>query len=183
MLLVSCTTFLDSSIQNEVRQAMEMEAKRVAETRITMSQMMSPQDANVAGNVHGGVIMKLIDVAGGVVAFRHCRSNVVTASIERLDLLLPIFIGDLVTLKASLNLAGRTSMEIGVRVEAENLRTGEIQRAASAYLTYVALGEDSRPTRVPPLILETEEDIRRNCEAKLRREARLQSRSKARTSC
>lgn len=162
---------------------MEMKAKTVEESRATMTQMMSPQDANNYGNVHGGVIMKLIDVAAAVVAVRHCRSNVVTASIERLDLLLPIFVGDLVTFKASLNRVGRTSMEIGVRVEAENLRTGEIRRAASAYLTYVALGKDHRPSPVPPLILETEEDIRRNCEAELRREARLQSKNKAETSC
>jgi len=162
---------------------MEMEAKRVGETRFTMSQMMSPQDANLAGNVHGGVIMRLIDVAGAVVAVRHCRSNVVTASIERLDFHQPIFIGDLVTFKASLNLVGGTSMEIGVLVESESLRTGQIQKAASAYLTYVALGKDRRPTRVPPLILETEEDIRRNCEAKLRREARVESKSKARACC
>jgi uncharacterized protein (TIGR00369 family) len=162
---------------------MEMEAKRVGETRFTMSQMMNPQDANLAGNVHGGVIMKLIDIAGGVAAVRHCRSNVVTASIDRLDFHQPIFIGDLVTFKASLNLVGRTSMEIGVRVESESLRTGEIRKAASAYLTYVALGNDRRPVHVPPLILETEEDIRRNCEAKLRREAREQSKSKAKASC
>lgn len=128
---------------------MEMEAKKVAESRVTMTQVMSPQDANLYGNVHGGVVMKLIDVAAAVVAVRHCRRNVVTASIERLDLLQPIFIGDLVTLKASLNMVGRTSMEIGVRVEAENLRTGEIRRAASAYLTYVALGE-GRPANAGP---------------------------------
>jgi len=162
---------------------METQAKRVEETRITMSQMMGPLDANIAGNVHGGVIMKLIDEAGGVVAVRHCRSNVVTASIDRLDFHQPIFIGDLVTLKASLNLAARTSMEIGVRVEAENLRTGEVRWSASAYLTYVAMGKDRRPTQVPPLILETEEDIRRNYEAKLRRQARLEAESKAKTCC
>ncbi len=162
---------------------MEMEAKKVAESRVTMTQVMSPQDANLYGNVHGGVVMKLIDVAAAVAAVRHCRRNVVTASIERLDLLQPIFIGDLVTLKASLNMVGRTSMEIGVRVEAENLRTGEIRRAASAYLTYVALGKDGRPTPVRPLILETGKDIRRNCEAKLRREARQQAKAKAKTSC
>ena len=162
---------------------METQAKRVEETRITMSQMMGPLDANIAGNVHGGVIMKLIDEAGGVVAVRHCRSNVVTASIDRLDFHQPIFIGDLVTFKASLNLAARTSMEIGVRVEAENLRTGEVRWSASAYLTYVAMGKDRRPTQVPPLILETEEDIRRNCEAKLRRQARLEAESKAKTCC
>jgi uncharacterized protein (TIGR00369 family) len=162
---------------------MEMEAKTVVETRFTMSQMMNPQDANLAGNVHGGVIMKLMDVAGAVVAVRHCRNNVVTASIERLDFHQPIFIGNLVTFKASLNLVGRTSMEVGVLVESESLRTGRIRKAASAYLTYVALGKDRQPAQVPPLILETEEDIRRNCEAKLRREARQQSKSNAEDSC
>ena len=160
-----------------------MEAKRVGDSRFTMSQIMNPQDANLAGNVHGGVIMRLIDVAGAVVAVRHCRSNVVTASIERLDFHQPIFIGDLVTFKASLNLVGRTSMEIGVLVESENLRTGEFRKAASAHLTYVAMGKDRRPVQVPPLILETREDIRRNCEAKLRREERERSKSKAKDSC
>jgi len=119
------------------------------------------------------VIMNLIDYAAGVVAIRHCRTNVVTASIDRLDLLRPIFIGDLVTFKASLNMVGQTSMEIGVRVDAENLRTGEVRKVATAYLTYVALGLDGHPTKVPPLIFETEDDIRRNSEARARREARL----------
>jgi len=162
---------------------MEMQAKRVSDSSVTITQVMSPQDANLYGNVHGGVIMKLIDVAAGVAAVRHCLGNVVTASIERLDLHEPIFIGNLVTLRASLNMAGRTSMEVGVRVEAENLRTGEVRWAASAYLTLVALGKDGRPTPVPPLVLETEQDIRRNCEAKLRREARRHAKDKARTSC
>jgi len=162
---------------------MEMQAKKVADSRVTMTQVMSPQDANLYGNVHGGVIMKLIDVAAAVAAVRHCLGNVVTASVERLDLHEPIFIGNLVTLKASLNMVGRTSMEIGVRVEAENLRTGEIRWTASAYLTLVALGQDGRPTPVPPLVLETEQDLRRNCEAKLRREAREHAKDRARTSC
>ena len=160
-----------------------MEAKSVAESRLIMTQMMNPEDANIFGNVHGGVIMKLIDTAAGVAAIRHSRSNVVTAAIERLDLHQPIFIGDLVTLKASLNLVGRTSMEVGVRVEAEDLQTGQIRWVASAYLTYVALGNDRQPAPVPPLVLETEEDKRRNCEAKLRREARLKAKAKAGTSC
>jgi len=148
-----------------------------------MAQVMNPEDANPFGNVHGGVIMKLIDTAAGVVAIRHSRSNVVTASIERLDLHQPIYIGDLVTFKASLNMVGKTSMEVGVRVESEDPRTGEVRWVASAYLTYVALGEDRRPTPVPALILETEEDIQRNCEAMLRREARIQAREKADAYC
>jgi acyl-CoA hydrolase len=158
---------------------MEIQGKRVEESRGVMTRLMNLPDANPAGNVHGGVIMNLIDSAAGVVAIRHCRTNVVTASIDRLDLLRPIFIGDLVTFKASLNMVGQTSMEIGVRVDAENLRTGELRKVATAYLTYVALGLDGRPTRVPPLILETEEDIRRNDEARARREARLKFKGKS----
>jgi acyl-CoA hydrolase len=158
---------------------MEMKGKRVEESRGVMAQLMNPYDANSIGNVHGGVIMRMIDSAAGVVAIRHCRTNVVTASIDRLDLLRPVFIGDLVTLRASINMAGTTSMEIGVRVDAENLRTGEVRKVATAYLTFVALGQDGRPTPVPPLILETGEDIRRNNEAKARRQARLPFKSKS----
>ena len=152
-----------------------MEGKTVKESSVTMAQLMTPQDVNLAGNVHGGVIMKLIDSAGGVVAFRHARGNVVTASIDHLNFHHPIFVGDLITLKASPNFVGRTSMEVGVRVEAEHLLTGEIRHTASAYLTYVALGEDGKPTELPPLITETEEEVRRNREAKARREIRLRT--------
>ncbi len=158
---------------------MDMKGKKVEESRGVMAQLMNPHDANPVGNVHGGVIMHMIDSAAGVVAIRHCRTNVVTASIDRLDLLRPIFVGDLATFKASVNLVGITSMEIGVRVEAENLRTGEVRKVATAYLTYVALDPDGRPTSVPPLILETGEDIRRNEEAKARRQARLPFKSKS----
>jgi len=159
---------------------MKTEGKSVLESRTVMTQMMYPQDANSAGNVHGGTIMKLIDTAAGVVAIRHCRTNVVTASIDRLDLLRPIFIGNLVTIKASLNLVGKTSMEIGVRVDAEDLRSGETRKVAAAFLTFVALDKNGRPTQAPPLILETEEDIRRNREAGARRLARLQSKTSQR---
>ncbi len=150
-----------------------MEGKTVKETSITITQLMSPQDVNTAGNVHGGVIMKLIDTAGGIVAVRHARANTVTASIDRLDFHRPVFVGDLVTLKSSLNLVGRTSMEVGVRVESENLITGQVEHTASAYLTYVALDQEGRPKEVPSLITETEEEKRRNREAKARREVRL----------
>ena len=150
-----------------------MEGKRVKDSSVTMAQMMIPQDANPAGNVHGGVVVKIIDEAAGVVAARHARSNVVTASIDRMDFHHPVFVGDVLFFKASLNLVGRTSMEIGVRVEAENLITGEVRHAASAYLTYVALDKHGKPSEIPPLILETEEEKRRNSEAKARREIRL----------
>ncbi len=150
-----------------------MEGKRVKDSSVTMAQMMIPLDANPAGNVHGGVVVKIIDEAAGVVAARHSRSNVVTASIDRMDFHNPVFVGDVLFFKASLNLVGKTSMEIGVRVEAENLITGVVRHAASAYLTYVAIDLNGKPREVPPLILETEEERRRNIEARRRRDVRL----------
>jgi len=155
-----------------------MEGKRVKDSSVITAQMMIPQDANPAGNVHGGVVVKIIDEAAGVVAARHARSNVVTASIDRLDLHTPVLVGDLLFFKASLNFVGRTSMEIGVRVEAENLLTGEVRHAASAYLTYVAIDRQGRPTPVPSLVVETDEERRRFREAKSRREMRLAERKK-----
>ena len=150
-----------------------MEGKSIRDSRMVIILQMTGQDANLAGNVHGGVVMKHIDSTAGIVAIRHASSNVVTASIDRLDFHSPVYIGDLLTLKASLNMVGRTSLEVGVRVEAENVLSGKVRHTASAYLTFVALGSDGRPIEVPPLILETEEEIRRNREAKARRELRL----------
>ncbi|MFZ2448523.1 MAG: acyl-CoA thioesterase [Syntrophobacteraceae bacterium] len=160
-----------------------MEGKRVSESSVVMAQVMNPQDANPAGNVHGGVIMRLIDTAAAVVASRHARANTVTASIDRLDFHSPVFIGDLVTCKASLNMVGKTSMELGVRVEAENIITGTIRKTASAYLTFVALDESGRPVEIPPLIPETGDEIRRNCEAVRRREARLREKRSKGCAC
>lgn len=155
-----------------------MEGKRVSESRVVMAQQMNPQDANPAGNVHGGVLMKLIDTAAGAVAMRHSRSNAVTASIDRMDFHNPVFIGDLVTFRASLNLVGRTSMEVGIRVESENLMTGEKRHTVSAYMTFVALDRNGRPVELPPLILETNDENRRNREARARRQARLAEKTK-----
>ncbi len=132
-----------------------MEPKSATESEIIMTHLVLPQDANPAGNLHGGVILRHIDTAGGVVAKKHSRGNVVTVSIDRMAFKEPAYMGELLTFKASLNYVGRSSMEIGVRVEAENLRTGEVRHTNSAYLTYVALDEDGRPTPVPPLRLET----------------------------
>jgi len=157
-------------------------AKTVDYSRVTMSHMMLPQDANPVGIVHGGVVMKHIDDAAGVVALRHTRGNVVTASIDRLDFHNPAFIGNLLSLKASLNLVGTTSMEVGVRVETEDLKTGQIRHTASAYLTFVALDRRFRPRAVPPLILESDEDRRRNRQAKARRRVRLAEKTRE-TSC
>ena len=159
-----------------------LEPKTVSASRVVMPQRMLPPDANAAGNVHGGVILKHIDTAGGIAAIRHARSAVVTASIDRMDFLQPAYIGEVVTFMASVNLVGSTSMEVGVRVECENPITGETRHAGSAYLTYVALDADRRPHAVPPLILETEDDRRRNREAAARREARLHERRRERDS-
>ncbi|NOY46150.1 acyl-CoA thioesterase [Deferrisoma camini] len=153
------------------------EGRRVSETRVEVAEMMLPQHANLAGNVHGGMIMKMIDDAAGVVAFRHCRGNAVTASIDRLDFHAPVYVGNLVVLKASMNYVGRTSMEVGVRVEAEDPKTGVVRHTASAYLTFVALDEHGKPRPVPPLVLETDEDRRRWEAALHRREERMRTRS------
>lgn len=153
-----------------------MQGRTVKDSTIITAQVMGPPDVNIAGNIHGGAIMKLIDTAAGAVAMRHARANAVTASIDRLDFHFPVYPGDLVTCKASLNLVGKTSMEIGVRVETEDLMTGEIRHTASAYLTFVALDKSGRPMPLPPLILETEDDHRRNQEAQIRKEARLRER-------
>jgi uncharacterized protein (TIGR00369 family) len=145
---------------------------------VTIAHVMQPHEANVAGNVHGGVIMKLIDTTAGVVATRHARSNVVTASIDRLDFHHPAYIGDLVTFKSSLNLVGRSSMEIGVRVDSENLFTGRVSHIASAYLTFVALAEDGKAVEAPRLILENEIEKNRYRQAKERLKQRLEGRQR-----
>lgn len=153
-----------------------MQGKTVKESQVIMSQIMYPQDTNTAGNVQGGVILRLADITAGAVAIKHARTNVVTASIDRVDFYSPVYPGDMVTFKGSLNYVGRTSMEVGVRVETETVLTGYTRHTASAYITMVALDKNGKPTEVPPLILETEEEIRRNNEAKLRREIRLKER-------
>ncbi len=149
------------------------EARTVSESKTEIAQLMMPPDANPAGNVHGGTIMKLIDQCGAIVASRHCHSNCVTASVDRIDFINPAFMGNVVILKGSLNYVGRTSMEIGVRVEDECLITGAKAHIATAYVTYVALDEDDNPREVPRLIPETEEEKQRFEEAKMRREERL----------
>ncbi|MBN2079109.1 MAG: acyl-CoA thioesterase [Spirochaetes bacterium] len=147
--------------------------KKVRDSSITVVQQMTQQEANLAGNVHGGTIMKLIDNTAGIVAVRHTAANAVTASIDRLNFHSPVYIGDLLRVSASINLVGRTSMEVGVRVEAENVVTGEVRHTASAFLTFVSLGAEGKPAEVPPIEFETEDEKRRNCEAMERRKFRL----------
>lgn len=157
-----------------------MQGKTVKQTAVIMAEVMNPKDCNVAGNIHGGVIMKLIDTTAATVAVRHARANAVTASIDRLDFHYPVYPGDIVTCRASANYVGKTSMEIGVRVETENLITGDVHHTATAYLTFVAIDKAGRPVALPPLIPETDEEKRRHEDAAKRREVRLLERQKKR---
>lgn len=141
-----------------------------------ISHVMMPYHANPAGNINGGVIMQLIDDAAFVIATRYARSNVVTASIERVDFHRPVYVGDLLTLKACINMTHRSSMEIGVRVESEKMRTGEMRHIASAYLTFVALDNDGKPSPVPAYKPDCEAGRRRRADALKRREQRQKHR-------
>lgn len=148
-------------------------AKPASESSIVMTHVVLPQDANPAGNLHGGVILKHVDTAGGVVCKRHSSGNVVTVSIDRMHFKRPAYVGDLLHFKASLNYVGSTSMEVGVRVEAENMHNGEVRHTNTAYLTYVALDRDGRPRSVSELELDSDTAKRRNREAEQRRKARF----------
>lgn len=153
-------------------------AKPVDASKTILSMQMLPVDANPMGNVHGGTILKLVDTAAAVAALRHSRTNVVSASIDRMDFYHPVYVGNLLILKASVNYSGRSSMEVGVRIEAENLKTGKITHTGSSYVTYVALDEKGKPTHVPQAIPETPDEKRRWREGKERREQRLRERGK-----
>jgi uncharacterized protein (TIGR00369 family) len=152
---------------------MTEQAKRISDSQVTISQVMLPTDANAHGNVHGGMIMKLADDAGAIVATRHSRSIVVTVAVDSITFLSPIYVGNLVTFTAALSYVGRTSMEVEVLVEAEDPLTGEKTHTNTAYLVYVALDKDGRPREVPPLIPETEEERERIGKGKKRQLARL----------
>ena len=152
---------------------MSQSAKSPADSITTMIRIMMPMDANVSGNVFGGTILRLIDEVGSVVALKHARTNVVTASVDRMDFYSPVYIGDLLRLNASINYVHKTSMEVGVRVEAENPSTGDVRHTGTCFLTYVALDKNHKPCPVPPLKLETDEEKRRWAEAEARRKSRL----------
>ena len=139
---------------------------------------MGPAEANSAGNVHGGVIMHLCDEVAGIAAVRHSGTRVVTAAMDRMTFRHPVFVGQLITVKATVNAAWRTSMEVGVRVESENVRTGEALHTSTAYLTMVALDDDGSPTDVPPISAVTHDERRREREAQLRRDNRLAERQR-----
>jgi uncharacterized protein (TIGR00369 family) len=153
-----------------------MEGRPVSASRVVMSRTMQPRDANYRGSVHGGVIMRLMDEAAGTAAARHCRRPVVTVAIDSFSFLAPVALGHLVSAKASVNDTGTTSMEVGVRVESENVLTGEVTHTSSGYLVFVALGDDGHPAPVPPVIPETDDDRRRQRAARDRRARRLAAR-------
>ena len=153
-----------------------MDARPVSESQATLVRWMGIVDANSAGFVHGGTVMKMCDEAAGIAAVKHCRGRVVTAAIDRMAFLHPVHVGQLLTCRASINAVWRTSMEVGVRVEAENPLTGETRHTSTAYLTMVALDDQGRPTAVPPLEPRSQAEQRRLREAELRRENRLAER-------
>lgn len=146
--------------------------KTVQESQVVMARQMMPNDANPWGFVHGGVIMKMVDEAAGSAAIRHARCRVATAALDFMSFLNPVHVGDLVTVKASVNDVGRTSMEIGVRVETENMLSGECLHTSSAYVVMVALADSGQPIEVPSLLPETPDEKRRMAAAKIRRAQR-----------
>ena len=152
------------------------QGKAVRESISEYSELALPNDANGLGNVLGGKVMHLVDLAGAMAAIRHARLPVVTLSVDRLQFLQPVHIGELIVLRSSVNRVFRTSMEVGVKVTTENLLTGEKRHTCSAYLTFVALDERRQPTPIAPVVPETEDEKRRYREAGERREYRLATR-------
>jgi acyl-CoA hydrolase len=140
---------------------------------VTLSQLMELRHANLLGNVHGGEVMKLIDSAAGIAASRHASGVTVTVSLDQMSFLHPLNVGNVVFVHATVNDVGRTSMEVGVRVEAEDLMSGHRTHTSSAYLVFVALDEQGKPREVAPLAPETDQERRRQDEARIRREIRL----------
>jgi acyl-CoA hydrolase len=156
----------------------EMKGRPVGDSISECSEIALPNDANPLGHLLGGRVMHLVDMAGALAATRHARRPVVTASIDYMTFLNPVYIGQLIVLKSSVNRVFRTSMEVGVKVMVENLATGEVRHTSSAYLTFVALGPEGNPVVIPQVIPETEGEKRRYEEAGGRREHRLQLRNR-----
>ncbi|HEU5345791.1 MAG TPA: acyl-CoA thioesterase [Ktedonobacterales bacterium] len=150
----------------------ELEGKTVEESRVVMARTMQPSDANPFGNVHGGLIMYLADEAGGAVAIRHSRRRCVTVAMDSMIFKEPVYIGDLLTVRACLTFVGKSSMEVEVEIEAENLRSGQARLAGTSHLVYVALDDDGRPVAAPPLIVRTAEERERWRAAEQRRAQR-----------
>lgn len=151
----------------------DLSPRPASHSHTTISVVMEIEHVNNAGYVHGGTIMRLVDTAAGIAAIKHSRRRVVTAAMDDMSFLSPVFIGDLVTVQAMVNDAHTTSMEVGVRVDVETVLTGEHRRVASAHLVFVGLDAQGRPAPVPPVRAETDDERRRQAQAKVRREHRL----------
>ena len=147
--------------------------RTIAESEMTLSTLMQPVHSNSLGNVHGGVLLKLCDECGGIVAARHARRPAVTVTVDSVTFDKPVRIGQLLLIHGCITWVGRTTIEVELRVETENLITGEVEHTNSAYFVYVALDENRRPTPVPPLKLETEDERRRFQEGEMRQSIRL----------
>src|ERR1700716_4019172 len=152
---------------------MSLAPKPVAASKTVFSRTMLPSDANPSGNVHGGEIMRLIDECAGAAATRHARQRVVRAGVGELSFVAPVYVGNLVTARASVNDVGKTSMEIGVRVDAEDMFTGKTVHVSSAYLVFVSIDDNGRSVPIAPVVAETDEERRRMAAAKVRRARRL----------
>lgn len=157
-----------------IGRGLEGEARNVEHSRVTMTQLMGPPEANLFGSVFGGVILALVDKIAYVCASRHAGCPTVTVSVDQVDFRSPIELGEIVTLLASVNTVGRTSIEVGVRVMAESVHGGSPRHTNSCYVTMVAIDEQRRPVPVPRLQLETEEEYRRHIEAEERKKAKLE---------
>ena len=156
------------------------QTRPVRESQAEVAEMMLPNDANPLGNILGGKVMHLVDVTAAIAAARHSRGFVVTASVDHMDFRNPVHVGELLILEASVNRAFTTSMEVGVKVQAENLATGQRRQTSSAFVTFVAIDGQGRPRPVPPVIPETEEEKRRYEQAEERRIQRLEHRTRHR---
>lgn len=154
----------------------QLPPRPMSEARATIVRLMMPPDANPHGNVHGGVIMRVVDEVAGIVAHRHARRNVVTARLDRMDFLEPVFVGNALNLHACLTYTGRTSMEVMVDIRAENLDTGEVVHTGTAWLTMIALNDRGRPSPVPPVEAHTPEEKQLFEQGKARYEARRKER-------
>lgn len=153
-----------------------MDGKPVSHSRVTLTQLMGPGHANTMGNVHGGIIMKLCDEAGGMAAIKHARRPAVTVVVDSMSFHSPVHIGNLVTVQAEVTWVGRSSMETRAVVTAEDMLSGETTHTNTAYFVYVALGEDGKPVAVPRLICQTDEERERYERAAARQEYRLEQR-------
>jgi len=149
-----------------------MKKKTVKNTHVIMHELILPNDTNLLGNVLGGRVMHLMDMCAAMSAYKHARTAVVTASVDRLDFLAPAKMGEIMILKSSVNYTGKSSMEVGVRIESENPKTGNIYHTSSAYLTFVSLNENGKPKRVDDINPENDNEIRRFNEGKIRHEER-----------